>query len=141
MLLVVRTAVWRGLPRKKSWIAGTGQAKRSNSDCSTIARLSSAATGLPCGSVVLTVTSISSPGRTGPLASPLRFVSILTRRSRWTVKGLEAVWKRRLGCEAASDWAARTSVITAAVSSKLGARRAVIGISSLFAPRFSSTSL
>ena len=42
---VVRTADCRRPPRKKSPIEATGQLKRSKSDCSTMARLNSAATG------------------------------------------------------------------------------------------------
>ena len=62
MLDVVRIMGWRGVPSKKLSIEGIGQGKRSTSDFSSMARLTSADTGLPWGSVVFSVTSTSSPG-------------------------------------------------------------------------------
>ena len=97
MLEVVRTAGSRGLPRKKAWIGASDEANRSSSDFSTMPRLNSAATGFPCGSVVLIVTSISSPGRTGPSPLPVRFQESSTLKSRSTVNGLEAAWNRWIG--------------------------------------------
>jgi len=94
---VERIADCRGWPRKKSWMPATSHGKRSSSDCSIIPRLSSAATGFPWRSVVVRVTSTRSPGRTGPLASPLGLTVICTRRSRSTANGLVASWKRTIG--------------------------------------------
>ena len=81
------------------------QGNRSNSDCSTMASPSfGRATGLPCGSVVVTVISTSSPGRTAPLAlapgrdgAARRFVTSFTFSARWTLNGLLASWNRTIG--------------------------------------------
>ena len=78
-------------------MAGTGQPNRSKSDCSTIARLSSAATGFPCGSVVVTVTSHFLAGADRPLGVALAAGGDLDLQVALDGEGLLAEWKRTIG--------------------------------------------
>ncbi len=153
MLAAVRTAGARSVLRKKSPVAGIVAGKRLSSACSTIARLNSATAGLPCGSVAVSVTWTSLPGRSGDfLSAPVRWICTATFKSRSTWKGLDASWNRfgrafppcssslpssSLGLPFA---ACRTSVITATARLKFGASLAVMGTVSLFSPFCNRTS-
>ena len=92
MLEELRSADWRGAPRKMSSIGVAVPSNIPNSACSTIPRLNSARAGFPCGSVARIVSSISSPGWIGPFWAALRLVFSEICSGRSIVKGLVVSW-------------------------------------------------